>query len=120
MSKEECGCGQNNNFGIVSVVFGIISITALLLTLLAFLAPIFSIIIGLIGVVCGIIQLKKHKNNWAITGIVLSSLGILLAIVVIVKGMSIINSYKQLIATCQANPSLPQCAEIAKLLGAGA
>ena len=57
------------------------------------------------------------KNAWAIWGIVLSVLGIIIALLVLWKLFAAVGEMQQLVQTCTADPSLPGCENIVGLLG---
>lgn len=108
MKKGECECACNNGFGIASVVLGIVgSVMGMF---------IFPIVISVTGLAFGIVQLKKAKNAWAIWGIVLSVLGIIISAWIIWKLAVITSQFQQTVTACQANPSAPGCDQIASLL----
>ncbi|MCX8159048.1 MAG: DUF4190 domain-containing protein [Candidatus Pacearchaeota archaeon] len=104
MSKE-----VDNSFGIASVILGIVG-----LVMSVFVFP---IIISIVGLIFGIVQYKKSKNKWAIWGIVISILGIILALLLIWKIYLIANQTQQLINACMQNPSLAGCETINQMLG---
>ena len=107
MPKEGKG---DNNFGLASVILGIIgSVLGVL---------VFPIVISIIGLIFGIIQIRKQKNKWAIWGIVLSALGIIISIYVLWTLVSALSGLSDTIAMCQADPTLPGCEAIAGTLGA--
>lgn len=108
MKKGECECECNNGFGIASVVLGIIgSVMGIF---------IFPIAASIAGLAFGIVQYKKAKNAWAVWGIILSVLGILISVWIIWKLAVITSQFQQTIAACQADPSAPGCDQIASLL----
>lgn len=108
MKKEECAC--NNSCGIASVVLGIIGSV--------FGVLIFPVILSIIGLVFGIVQWKKAKNSWAVWGVILSILGILIAICIIWQIVVIINNVQQVLNVCTTNPSAPGCENILQFMGA--
>lgn len=95
MSNIEMEVEKNNvtnGKGIASLILGVISIVASLI-------PIAGGILGIIGLILGIIglrdisRLKQNGKKIAIGGIVCSSLGILLSIVIFIVGfIAIMNS----------------------------
>ena len=107
MKREENSC--NNSSGIASVVLGIIGSVFGILVL--------PIILSIIGLVFGIIQYKKEKNNWALWGIGLSILGIIIALFTFWKLAAFSSQIQQTMASCQANPAAPGCADLLKLAG---
>ena len=107
MKKEENG--GNNSSGIASVVLGIVGSVLGVLVL-----PIISSIAGL---VFGIIQYRKEKNVWAIWGIALSILGIIISVYVVFKITTVMSDFQQTITACQADPSLPGCSDLMKFAG---
>jgi len=107
MPKEE---KVNNDFGVASVVLGIVS-TALSFLILP------PLITGIFGIVFGSLQVKKAKNSWAIWGIVLSALGILIAAVIFWKLYMLSVQFRDMVNLCVANPSTPGCENIVKLMG---
>ncbi|MEI6732265.1 MAG: hypothetical protein WCK90_06330, partial [archaeon] len=87
--------------------------------------------LAIISLVFAIVQFKAGKNKWAVWGLVLSIIGLILSglvfYVVILIGSRMTEMY-QTIASCKIDPSLPQCAELmnalapnlqAQLAGAG-
>jgi len=108
MKKEDGEC-CNNSSGVASVVLGIIGLVASVVVL--------PVVISITALVFGIVQYKTAKNKWAIAGIILSVLGIIIAICVFWKFYSYSRQFTQLIQDCQVDPSMPQCAQIAQLLG---
>ena len=103
---------SNNSFGIASVVLGIVGSVLGVLVL-----PIF---LSITGLIFGIIQYKRGKNAWAVWGIVLSVLGIIITVYVLVQGISAYSQAQQLMATCQEDPSAPGCADLLNFLGGSA
>ena len=63
----------DNSFGIASVVLGITSISVSFLIL-----P--SAILGILSIIFGCLQYKTNKNKWAIWGIVLGILSLVLTL----------------------------------------
>lgn len=108
MKKEECGYA--NSFGVASVVLGLIGSV-----LGVFVLP---IVLSILGLIFGIIQYKKEKNAWAIWGIVLSLVGILISVLLLWQIVTAASQMQQLLATCQANPAAAGCADLLKLTGA--
>jgi uncharacterized membrane protein YqjE len=107
MKKEENCC--DNSFGVASVVLGIIGAVSGILVLPG--------LIALMGLIFGIIQYKRAKNKWAIWGIVLSAIGLLIAIGVLWQITTALSQFQQTIAACQADPSIPGCEQILQLMG---
>ena len=101
---------SSNEFGLASVILGVIGSA---LSLFAF-----PIIISLVGLIFGIVQYKKAKNAWAIWGIILSTVGIILSAYTIWAVVSAITNVTDMISACQANPSLEGCDAILASLGA--
>jgi hypothetical protein len=113
MKKEECKCDSgccNNSLGIASLVLGIVS-TAFSFLILP------PLITGIFGIVFGSLQVKKAKNNWAIWGIVLSALGILISLLIFWKLYMMSVQFRNMVNICVANPSTPGCENIVKLMG---
>ena len=108
MSKEEVK-STNNDFGIASLILGILSLV-LFFTILP------SIVLGILGIIFGVIQRKRHKTKWALTGIILSVLGIILSLVIIWAILSVFREITQLMQSCLQDPTLPGCEEILKYL----
>lgn len=106
MEKEERK--TDNSFGVVSFICGLFSV---LLSIT--IAP--AIVLGVLGIIFGIMQKKRSKNKWTVWGIVLSAIGIILAILIIIWIVSWVNQLTTLLQTCQANPSAPGCEEFLKL-----
>lgn len=106
--KKECECGCcNNSFGVASFILGLLSIV--------FGVALVGIIFGILGLIFGIVQYKKMKNAWAIWGIVLSGLGILISVLVIWKLVIFVQTMQQVIQTCAADPTQPGCEAFAQL-----
>lgn len=103
---EEC-C--NNSSGVASVVLGIIGLVASV--------AVFPVVLSITALVFGIVQYKTAKNKWAVAGIVLSVLGIIIAALVFWKFFTYTRQFTQLIQDCQVDPTMPQCAQVAQLLG---
>lgn len=106
MAKED---GVSNSFGIVSFVSGLISIFLSILIFPPFL-------FGIVGIIFGIIQLRKEKNWWAIAGLVLSVIGIIVAIVLIKDIASMYGAVQK----CTADPTQPGCEQFASALASQA
>lgn len=109
MKKEENG---SNNFGLASFILGLIGAVFGIL--------IFPIVLSIVGLVFGIIQYRRMKNAWAIWGIVLSILGIIISIFIIMQLTSAASQIQQTLLACQADPTAPGCADLLKLTGAQA
>ncbi len=107
MPKEE---KVDNDFGVASVVLGIVS-TAFSFLILP------PLITGILGIVFGSLQVKKAKNSWAIWGIVLSALGILIAALIFWQLYMMSVNFRNMVNLCVANPSTPGCENIVKLMG---
>ena len=105
MKKEDA----NNNFGVASVVLGITGIAVSFLIIPPF-------ILGALGLIFGLIQRKRLNNNWALWGVILSLAAILLSILIIYLINLIVGDFNQTIEQCIANPNLPGCESIMKLL----
>ena len=95
---------QDNSFGIASVILGIVGSVLGVLVL--------PVLLSIIGLVFGIVQYKKGKNAWAIWGIALSVLGIIIAIYLAVQVATAYSQAQQLMAACQADPSAPGCEDL--------
>jgi len=111
MKKEDkiCTCQCNNGFGIASVVLGIVgSVLGVLM---------FPVIISIFGLVFGIIQIKRAKNAWAIWGIILSVLGIIISAFVVWKLMAVSSQFEQTMTLCQTDPTSPGCSDLLGLMG---
>lgn len=108
MKKEGCEC--TNSFGIASVVLGLVGSVFGVLVLPG--------ILSILGLIFGILQYKKEKNKWAIWGIVLSVLGIIISIIMLWQILTAVSQFQQVIEACQANPALAGCADLLKLTGA--
>ncbi len=108
MQKEDRK-SSDNSFGIASVVLGIVGSVLGILVL--------PVVISIVGLIFGIIQLKKAKNNWAIWGIVLSVLGIIISGYVLWQLMALSSQLQQTLTLCQADPTAPGCADILKFAG---
>lgn len=109
MTKED---SLDNSFGVASLVFGVLSI------LLSFLV-IPGLVCGILGLTFGIIQLRKSKNKWGIWGVVLSSIGLILGVLVIYAIMAILSAIQQsmeLVRQCQSDPTLPGCEQIKQFI----
>jgi uncharacterized membrane protein len=110
MKKEGCDCNCNNSSGVASVVLGIIG----LVTSIAVLP----IVISITALVFGIVQYRAAKNKWAVWGIILSILGILISILVIWKLYALSAEFRTMVNTCVENPSAPGCESLLPMLGA--
>ncbi len=75
MKNEGAHSSHGNESGIVSVIFGIMSVV---------IASGVGIVFGVIGLVFGAIQNKKNPNTWSKAGMILSTIGIVLGIIVII------------------------------------
>lgn len=107
MKRGEGSC--NNSCGITSVILGIIgSVLAI------FILP---IIISITGLVFGIVQYRKAKNAWAIWGIILSALGILIAIYVIWQIVVMVSGIQALFDSCMIDPTAPGCEQVLGSIG---
>ena len=103
------GENNNNDFGIASVILGVIGAVLGILVL--------PIILSILGLIFGIIQYRRMKNAWAIWGIVLSILGILISIYIIVQVSNGASQIQQTMIACQTDPTAPGCADLLKLTG---
>jgi uncharacterized YccA/Bax inhibitor family protein len=113
MKKEECSCDSsccNNSYGVASLVLGIVS-TAFSFLILP------PLITGIFGIVFGSLQVKKAKNGWAIWGIVLSALGILIALFIFWQLYMMSVNFRNMVNLCASNPTTPGCENIVKLMG---
>ena len=108
MSKEEVK-STNNDFGVASLILGILS-------LILFFTILPSIVLGILGVIFGVMQRKRQKTKWALAGIILSVLGIILSLGTIWFIVSIFKEVTQLINSCMQDPTLPGCEEVLKYL----
>lgn len=74
-------------------VFGIISLICGILSILCCWVPVLNWILNLGGIICGIVSLVKHedKKGLAIAGIICSSLGIIVCIILIVASASLVS-----------------------------
>src|SRR5262245_57243799 len=75
-----------NSSGVAGVIMGIISLMLL---------SVVSIPAGVTGLVFSIVQYKRAKNRWAVAGIILSILGIIMGVVVAYLTFNIIGQYAQ-------------------------
>ena len=100
---------SDNNFGLTSFILGLVGVVLGLF--------VFPIIISITGLVFGIIQYKRGKNAWAVWGIVLSALGIIISAYTIWTITSAITGVTETINACQADPTLPGCDAILASLG---
>ncbi len=105
MKKEE---GNDNSFGVASVVLGIIS-------LLLFFTIIPAIILAVISICFAVAQRKRQKNNWAMWGLILSILSLVLSIIAIIAIVSFVTSILETVRQCSVNPNLPGCEAFAQL-----
>ena len=85
--------------GAVSFVFGFLSICFLLIPIFGSLP---GMILAIFGFVFSIVQFRKGKNSWAVSGIILSTLGIVLNALAIYWAVSMIIYMKELIDTAQS------------------
>jgi asparagine N-glycosylation enzyme membrane subunit Stt3 len=76
MKKEEC-C--NNNFGMLSVVFGVLSVLFSVTVMFGFSG---GMVLAILALIFSIIQIRREKNSWAITGLILAIVGVIASIVV--------------------------------------
>jgi hypothetical protein len=109
MKKGECECACSNSSGIASVILGIMGSVFGMLIL--------PIILSITGLVFGIVQYKKAKNAWAIWGIVLSILGIVISIYAIWQITLILGNAQQIFQTCAADPTAAGCEGLSSLMG---
>lgn len=103
MVKEGASC--TNSFGIASVLLGILSVTFSVGVILGFGV---GLILGILSLIFAIVQFKKGKNGWAITGLVLSIIGILANIVVIWWILTLILELLKQVEELQASGLLSQ------------
>lgn len=96
MAEKE---GKDNSFGIISFVFGVLSILVILQTLIAILSPLVGLTLSILGLIFGIIQFKRAKTGLAIAGIILSSIGLIVNGLIVLKVISALRSF---MAQCQA------------------
>jgi hypothetical protein len=89
----------DNSYGIISFIFGILSVLIVLLTIAAFLSPLVGLILAILGLIFGILQLKKGKNGLAIAGVVLSSIGLIVNGIIVLRAISAIADFA---AQCKA------------------
>lgn len=107
MKKEDSCC--NNSCGITSVILGLVGSVFGILIL--------PIVISITGLVFGIIQYKRAKNAWAIWGIVLSSIGIVISLYMIWQIVVVAGSIQQMVQTCAADPTAAGCEGFSQLTG---
>ncbi len=67
------GAGQSKTFGIISMILGIVSVISLC-------GCGVSIILGIVAVVFAALQMKRGKNGFAIAGLVMGIVGIVLGV----------------------------------------
>jgi len=96
--------GEDNNFGLASVIFGIISIT-LSVTFL-FLGSFAGVAFGILGLVFGLIQRKKSKNKWTFWGILLSIVGLAVSLILAVLFISYLVELLRQLQELQASGAL--------------
>ncbi len=106
MEKE-----RDNSFGVAAVVLAILAVV---------FSPtiIFGALLGILALIFGIIQRKRMKNRWSTWAIALGILAIIISGLALFGIISLIQNIQQTIETCSTNPSLPGCADLAKLYGA--
>ncbi|MDO8509428.1 MAG: hypothetical protein Q7S27_07140 [Nanoarchaeota archaeon] len=108
MSKEEVRTG-NNEFGVASLILG-------LLSLILFFTIVPSIILGILGIIFGLIQKKRHNTKWALAGIILSILGIILSVGIAWFIIATFKEVTRLVQSCMQDPTLPGCEDILQYL----
>lgn len=108
MTKEEM-TSSNNDFGIAALVFGVLSIVL-------FFTVIPSIVLGILALIFGFVQRKKAKNKWALTGIILSIIGIILSLGLVWLIVSTFREVSSLLQSCINDPTLPGCEDVLKYL----
>lgn len=70
----QTGLAKNNGKAVASLVLGIIG-------LIAWFIPLFGAPVTIVGVILGILGLKSQKPGMAITGLVMSSIGLIATII---------------------------------------
>lgn len=70
-----------NNFGLMSVIFGISGLV-LSLTIPLF-GTVSGIVFAILGIVFGVIQLRRNKNSWTITGLIISGVALVVSVVLL-------------------------------------
>lgn len=78
----------NHKLATASLILGIVSLPASILNLLTLPIPIIAIVLGIVGL--------KQKKNFAVAGIILGVIGIILSSVVIVVGLNVEHHKKAL------------------------
>ena len=84
MSKEETKT-KDNSFGVAAAVLGILSIISSFI-------PIIGLILGIISLIFGIKQKNIMRNRWSKAGIILSIIGIILAIIIWASAIYLLNN----------------------------
>ena len=107
MKKEGSCC--DNSFGIASVVLGVVGAVLGVLVV--------PIIFSVLGLIFGVVQYRREKNAWAIWGVIVSILGIIISVYIIWQLATALSQFQATIATCQANPAAQGCADLLKLTG---
>jgi hypothetical protein len=100
---------SNNTFGFTAFILGIFS-------LVFFWTIIPPIIMGITAIVFGILQLRKGKSKFAIAGLVLSIIALIISIILL-TGVVQVFSIASLAIECQSNPNSEACDEFAELTG---
>ena len=100
---------SDNSFGVASVIFGILSVT---LSFTVILGGFF----GILAFIFALVQRKHSKNKWSTAGIVLSAIGVVLAVLMLIAIISLMSGIQQTIQQCTANPNAPGCQEILQVV----
>ena len=87
MKKED---GDNNYFGLASVILGIVALSTSLLSFIP------AIILGIVALVFGMMQRKRANNKWAFYGIILSIVAIVLNVILLVALLWAITNYPEI------------------------
>ncbi|MBS3071939.1 DUF4190 domain-containing protein [Candidatus Pacearchaeota archaeon] len=105
MKKE--GTSSDNKYGFASFILG-------LFTVIFFFTVIPPLIMGITGTVFSLIQIKKKNNKWALAGLILSIIGIILAVILLIFFVKMIST-TSLIIECSQNPSSEACSKLQEI-----
>lgn len=105
MKKEEQVI--DNKFGFAAFILGLFS----LIFIWALFIP--SIIMSFVGIIFAIIQLRKGKSKFAVAGLILCIISLVVAIYLAIKVVSFATG----IYECSLNPASESCANFAAKLG---
>ncbi|MBS3091574.1 hypothetical protein J4217_03960 [Candidatus Pacearchaeota archaeon] len=85
----------DNSFGLVSFIFGVLSVLIAFLIIFAVFSPAVGFVLSVLGVIFGFIQIRKGKTSWAVAGLILSFIGLLINSFILARVISALSNFIQ-------------------------